>query len=112
MTLLPMLIPPSLDEQLARGLTLVPSGSRRGLLDYVRYGVPTGAFLRSLLENNLALACRRADAINAVHLCAYVTFLDDYVPAEAWGSPAAVEAWIDRGQRLRRWARQAEGEEG
>jgi len=73
----------------------VPDSLHSGLIEYFAARRPTGSFLRACLENNLREACVRADDINRWHLADIVLFLHGYVPAPAWGSPAAVDAWLN-----------------
>jgi hypothetical protein len=72
----------------------VPPSLHSGLVEYVAARRPTGSFLRAILENNLREACVRADDVNRYELVTIVLFLNNHVPAPAWGSPAAVEAWL------------------
>lgn len=75
----------------------IPEHCREGLLDYIRYGTPPGAFLRAVLANDLLIAVLTADPGNRDRLPDYVRFLYDHAPATCWGSEAAVRAWIGHG---------------
>lgn len=72
----------------------VPGPLHDGLIEYFAARRPTGSFLRACLENDLSQACQRADPINRVLLYTIARFLYSYCPSTAWGSPAAVEAWL------------------
>lgn len=72
----------------------VPQSLHDGLTEYFAARRPTGDFLRAVLENDLTMACLRADDVNRFELATIVGFLHNYCPAPAWGSPAAVEAWL------------------
>jgi hypothetical protein len=72
----------------------VPESLYSGLIEYFAARRPTGSFLRAVLENDLREAATRADPINRFVLADIVEFLNAYVPSTAWGSPAAVEAWL------------------
>jgi hypothetical protein len=72
----------------------VPAHLHEGLLEYFTARRPTGGFLQAVLENDLRQACVRADDVNRVALATIVLFLHSYCPAPAWGSPAAVAAWL------------------
>lgn len=61
---------------------------------YIEHGVPTGSFLRALLENNLRESCWRADKANRLLLWEYVCWLHHYAPQDCWGSPEKVKAWL------------------
>ena len=72
----------------------VPSGLHDGLIRYIAYRIPTGAFLRSILENNLKVAVCLADPINQTHLTNIIGFLEHWAPEECWGSPERVTEWL------------------
>ena len=74
--------------------TGVPFPLDEGLTEYVAARRPTGSFLRACLANDFKEACVRADDQNALRLVEIARFLVFYVPATAWGSPTAVEAWL------------------
>ena len=66
---------------------------------YVKHGIPTGGFLRAVLENDLMGAVGRADRNNGPllpHICAYVY---SCMPEDCWGSPAIVTKWLESGRR-------------
>ncbi len=71
-----------------------------GLKRYVDGGIPTGGFLRAVLENDFQQAARRADLMNERKLRQLAYFLDELPPA-CWGSKAKVEAWIELHSRAR-----------
>lgn len=72
---------------------VLPDELQGGMQRYVEQGVPTGGFLRAVLENNLATAWRRADLGNRARMSDIVEFLHSLPPA-CWGSPKLVEDWI------------------
>lgn len=72
----------------------VPESLHAGLVEYFAARRPTGGFLRAVLENDLREAAVRADPFNRAWLADIVLFLNNYVPSPAWGSPAAVDAWL------------------
>lgn len=101
-SLLPTLISSDTDAPLARAIAeRIPDHMREGLLDYFRYGIPPGAFLRAVLTNDLTKACRCADPINRLCLQDYIVVLVNHAPEDSWGSREAVQAWIERGLALR-----------
>lgn len=73
----------------------VPSHMHDGYLLYIRDGIRPGSFLCAVLSNNLEDACNRADLENRHALFAHVVFLANHAPRGCWGSPAAVDAWVD-----------------
>lgn len=70
---------------------------RGGVERYVEKGVPPGSFLVALFSNDLKETFFRADDENGARLCEWVRFAYNYLPHHAWGSPDAVEAWIEHG---------------
>lgn len=74
------------------------------LLRYIRDGSPVGGFLTALLSNDLKETCARADWENRPAIPALVLWLYNEAPASCWGSPAAVEAWLARGEEVRKEA--------
>jgi len=68
---------------------LIP-GLDRYFLDHVE----TGGFLRCVLENNLREACAHADPLSRSVLADVVDYIELMGPAESWGSPEKVKAWL------------------
>jgi hypothetical protein len=66
-----------------------------GLIRYVNEHIETGGFLRAVLENDLREACDRADPLSRPVLADLVTYIELILPAECWGSPEKVKAWLD-----------------
>ncbi len=67
-----------------------PENIKESILHYV-LGRPTGGFLEAVLTNDLMEAVMRADEVNRECLPAILSFVYDYVPADMWGSPEAVD---------------------
>ena len=63
---------------------------------YVEDGCPTGHFLEAVLSNNLTEAIGRADDENLATLPAIVSYCYNKIPADCWGSPEKVDAWLKR----------------
>lgn len=78
---------PSIDENILDGLER-----------YLTKRVPTGGFLRAVLENNLKEAFQRADEYNAATLRDIVSLCYQGLPSECWGSPERVADWLAGGQ--------------
>jgi hypothetical protein len=95
------LLPPDMDADIEKHVGLIPSHMADGLLLYLRFGVAPGHFLQAVLSNDLAEACGRADEVNRRALYNYVFLLHNFAPSTAWGSPAAFNAWLERGRALR-----------
>jgi len=68
-----------------------------GTLRYFRDHHRAGGFLTALFSNDLMRAVALADTENAQALAQWVQFLYNYCPVSSYGSPEAVEAWIERG---------------
>lgn len=73
-----------------------PPDVKESLLRYWHERIPTGGFLRAVLENNLREAFNRADGVNVLHLAGIVRWCWWELPADAWGSPERVRAWLER----------------
>lgn len=89
------LLAPDMDARLTESIRRVPEHCREGLVNYLRYGWRPGGFLRAVLENDLAEACRQADETNRYALYDYIFVLYNDAPADAWGSPERVQGWIE-----------------
>lgn len=75
---------------------LIPADALlNGLERYRNDGIATGSFLRAVLENNLIDAVKRADETSLASLRSLVFTIDEHLPQAAYGSPAAVEAWLN-----------------
>ena len=61
---------------------------------YKHYRIRTGGFLNAVLENDLEQACVKADCINRNRLFEIVSYVANYLPPEAWGSPEKVRKWL------------------
>lgn len=72
-----------------------PQEIKESLARYVQ-GCPTGDFLQAVLGNDLRGACERADDINQSLLFDIVYYIYNELPAACWGSPAKVQAWLER----------------
>jgi hypothetical protein len=72
----------------------VPPMLLAGLERYRSQRIPTGDFLRAVLENNLKEAVGRADIHSQAALCAITSWCYNNLPSEAWGSPKKVDAWL------------------
>ena len=77
--------------------SLIPEHCREGLREYIEEGREVGDFLYYVLTNDLFRAVRKADDTNLGRLPDYVTFLWNYTPSNAHGSPANVRAWMAMG---------------
>ncbi len=72
----------------------IPKLLMEGLTRYVEDRVPTGSFLRAVLENDLHQACMTGTAASLIHMPALSRFIYNETPEECWGSKEKVEAWL------------------
>lgn len=70
--------------------------AKESINDYVKNGVPTGGFLKAVLENNLSESMGRADESSHENLFSICEYIYCYVPMECWGSPEKVLAWLKK----------------
>jgi hypothetical protein len=75
----------------------VPWHDHDSLIQYVLRGRPVGDFLQAVIENNLTEAFGRADEENRRCLFEICAWLYNWMPSNAWGSPAKYSAWIKQG---------------
>lgn len=73
---------------------MIPRSPKAGIDRYVGNGVPTGSFLRVVLENDLFEAVARADPDNQLALADICEYIYNYTPATCHGSPERVAAWL------------------
>lgn len=76
---------------------LLPEHIRDGVRLYIEHGVPPGGFLTAVISNDLKNALGRADDIHRPRLHDIVRFFYCDAPAGCWGSPEALDEWIDAG---------------
>lgn len=80
-----------------------PEAEIRGMPEYLLPGlrryrdqrIPTGGFLRAVLENNLVEATRAADAENQRKLPEIVSWCYNNLPSVSWGSKERVKEWLE-----------------
>lgn len=75
----------------------IPEYMQEGITEYINHHVPTGGFLKAILENNLIRACDTADETNLWIIPVYVSYLYSCAPSACWGSPEKVAAWVTAG---------------
>ena len=73
-----------------------PVQLQEALRHYVNERIPTGGFLRAVLENDLRTAVALADPLNLAALRNIVAYAYEEIPSIAWGSPLAVAEWLER----------------
>ena len=75
---------------------LIPENSKETLKRYSEEHIPTGDFLKSVLENNLFLSVGLADDYNITILPVYVNYIYNELPMQCWGSKEKVEKWLKK----------------
>ena len=75
----------------------IPEHMQEGIGLYVAMGIEPGGFLRFIFENDFVSAAGKADDHNQLVLWAYCKFLHNHAPRGCWGSPKAVQGWIELG---------------
>lgn len=78
----------------------IPSRLMEGLHRYATSRIPTGGFLRAVLENDLRMACATADDESVQVLRDLISYVRSELPSECWGSRERVAAWL--GERTKR----------
>lgn len=63
---------------------------------YIQHGIAPGGFLTAVITNDLAEAVGRADQHNMRNLPAYVAYFYNEAPADCWGSPDRMRAYMKR----------------
>ena len=69
---------------------------------YAAFGVPTGDFLRAVLENDLMEAFGRADEDNTRDMWEIVAYVYNEMPGNCHGSPEIVREWIEKYRAARK----------
>jgi len=73
-----------------------PNNLGDGLKRYIEDQIPMGGFMMSVLSNDLKEAFGRADIYNRAVMFEIVSWLWNEAPANCWGSPENVQAWLAR----------------
>ena len=78
---------------------LVGESNVQSLQRYIEYHIPTGSFLRCVLENDLFGAVSRADNTNIRRIPEIVLYIRNNLPCESYGSPEKVHTWLTKKER-------------
>jgi len=73
----------------------IPRAVKESLDRYVYHRIPTGGFLYAVLTNDLFEAVGRADDCNLACLPEICSYIYNEVPSTCWGSPEAVQLWLE-----------------
>jgi len=90
----------------------VPEIVKESLDLYAKDGIPTGDFLRAVLENNLMESFGRADRTNRHCMFAILSYVYNHIPLACHGSPEKVDAWIEKKGKEREEKRKAANDKG
>ncbi len=82
--------------ELHPAVQIFPGRMRGPIVRYLVAGRRPGDFLQAVIRNDLREAVCRADDENQTLLLAWVHLLYMHAPPSSWGSPAALEEWIER----------------
>ncbi len=69
---------------------------REALIRYIEHGIKPGSFLTAILCNDLLSAVGHADSVNKSRIPEYVKYLFNEVPGNCWGSPEAMQTWMEK----------------
>jgi hypothetical protein len=75
----------------------IPYYMNAGLDRYIKTGSRPGDFLVAILSNNFIEAVSRADVDNLPNLIAYMGFMCNEMPGQAYGSLKKFKAWCKLG---------------
>ena len=75
----------------------LPDAMWHGMKQYLEFGVRPGDFLYSVLCNDLLQSFMSADEENKRLMHRYVNYMIRYISPAAWGDPAAVAGWMEKG---------------
>ena len=82
----------------------VPTHTLESLSNYIIHGWEPGGFLESMLAMDMQRALSTADVGNRQRMWYIGNYIRTFVPADAWGSYAAIEAWCkNRDDRRTKW---------
>lgn len=70
------------------------------LTRYIEHGIPTGGFLRCVLQNDLFGAVGHADTNNQERLTDIVFYIEQHLPPSSYGSKETVSSWLRHFTRL------------
>jgi hypothetical protein len=73
----------------------VPEHIIESLQRYIDHGVPTGGFLRAVIENDLYLSVSMADEINIRIIPAILAYLVNNAPTGCWGRTGIFDKWLE-----------------
>lgn len=61
---------------------------------YLNHGIMPGSFMTAVLENDLTMACGRADTDNKRNLHNIVGYIYNHLPSNSWGSKEKVQDFL------------------
>jgi hypothetical protein len=75
----------------------LPPHMQEGIINYIKFGHPTGDFLQAVIKDRFVEAFGRADDINLIYMRAWADYMYNYCPMPARGSDGAYKAWVAKG---------------
>lgn len=78
----------------------IPTRLRESIDRYAQYGVPTGGFLRAVLENDLFSAIALADNDSLAAIKVICTYIHNALPSTCWGSRENVKRHLQHCEAL------------
>ena len=72
----------------------IPTNVKESLQRYAKQRIPTGDFLRAVLENDLMEAVGRADDFNRYRLFDICSYVYNEMPMSCHGSKEDVKNWL------------------
>ena len=63
---------------------------------YIKKGIRPGGFLTAVICNDLMSAVGNADDWNIKIIPEYVKYLYNEAPGNCWGSPEAMQSWMEK----------------
>jgi len=70
------------------------ASTKLGLDQYVKYRIPTGGFLHTVLSNDLMGAIEKADKENRDDIFEICQYIHNNLPVICYGSAKAVSEWL------------------
>lgn len=74
----------------------LPDHMQEGVRGYIEKGIPTGTFLKLIIQNDYAHAAEAADHINLNALLDYIKFFLYAAPRACWGSEERYLEWLEK----------------
>ena len=80
--------------------------SKESMYNYFVHGLEPGSFMTAVLSNDLFGAASRADFVNRKLLYGYTLWLMNYAPYQSYGSPEAVQGWLNKNEYFQQFQKE------